>query len=127
MHISTHLLIVANHINVLQMTCIEEVHGHSLAHDVYADKHNNIISAVIIWDVVTTVFYKVTLCIDVTTSGLHLSLIFNVSVTPTYSARVRVRVVTVYDVHFLSTRECRMETRNIMNCQILVMTDDSES
>ena len=43
MHISMNLLIVANHIN-LELTCIEEVH--SLAHDVYADKHNSIVSIV---------------------------------------------------------------------------------
>ena len=72
MHISTNLLIVVNHINwdVLELTCIEEVH--SLTHDVCADKHNSIISSVIIWDVLTTVFYEVTytLCIDVTTSEI---------------------------------------------------------
>ena len=48
MHISMNLLIVVNHINwnILELTCIEEVH--SLAHDVCVDKHNSIISSVII-------------------------------------------------------------------------------
>ena len=115
--------------DVLELTCIEEVH--SLAHNVCTDKHNSIVSSVIIWDVLTTVFYKVTLCIDVTTSnswsnvitsGLHLSHFFNVSVT--YSARVSIKVVTVYDIHFLSTRECRMETRKMKQFELSNLSDD---
>ena len=56
-----------------------------------------------------------------------MSLTFNVSVTPNlYSARVSVRVVTVYDIHFLSTRECRMETRKIKQFELSNLSDDRD-
>ena len=102
MHISTNLFIVANHIDwvVPEVTCIEEVH--SLAHDVCADKHNSIVSSVIILRCTYhsllqsyIMYWRYHLrdsWSNVITSWLHMSLIFNVSVTPNYSARVSVRV-----------------------------------